>query len=232
MVCCSTAGSIETAPAVTPAPQPITSTFFGVRGHERRQVAEHPLQPHVLRLARRLDLAGVVIVAHAVLALRHGDGGVPALADVDDVGLPQLRRPRSGRRRRACRARRLTVKRERATATTAAADAASTVETLLVPHEQQRPRARQGRSAAAARAGCRARRRAAGSRQARRRWRRACSRRRRRRPGGRGPRPSTRPRRARAESSRPRGSRRAAPREAPRQIELELEPGSRSRSTG
>ncbi len=40
---------------------------------ERRQVAEHALQTHVLRLARRLHLAGVVIVQHAVRELRDGD---------------------------------------------------------------------------------------------------------------------------------------------------------------
>jgi hypothetical protein len=35
-------------------------------------MAEHALQPHVLRLARRLHLAGVVIVEHAIRELRHG----------------------------------------------------------------------------------------------------------------------------------------------------------------
>ena len=59
---------------------------------ERRQVAEHPLQPHVLRLARRLHLAGVVIVAHAVGSLGDRDRGVPSFADVDHLGLPQLAR--------------------------------------------------------------------------------------------------------------------------------------------
>ena len=45
---------------------------FGLFRHERGEMAEHPLQPHVLRLARRLHLAGVVVVADAVRALRHG----------------------------------------------------------------------------------------------------------------------------------------------------------------
>ena len=36
-----------------------------LRRDERREVAEHALQPHVLRLARRLDLAGIVIVEDA-----------------------------------------------------------------------------------------------------------------------------------------------------------------------
>jgi hypothetical protein len=39
---------------VTPAPQPITTTVFACFGTERRQVSEHALQAHVLRLARRL----------------------------------------------------------------------------------------------------------------------------------------------------------------------------------
>ena len=33
-------------------------------GNERREMAEHALQAHVLRLARRLHLPGVVIVHH------------------------------------------------------------------------------------------------------------------------------------------------------------------------
>jgi hypothetical protein len=32
IVSCSTAGSIDTAPAVTPAPHPMTSTFFALAG--------------------------------------------------------------------------------------------------------------------------------------------------------------------------------------------------------
>jgi hypothetical protein len=63
-----------------------------VRRHQRREVPEHALQPHVLRLARGLNLAGVVIVADAVRPLRDGDRGVPSLADVDDVRLTKLRR--------------------------------------------------------------------------------------------------------------------------------------------
>ena len=79
-----------------------------MRRDQRRQVAEHALQAHVLRLARRLHLAGVVIVEHAVRQPRHGDRRVPALADVDDVGLADARRgvaavadeqPRHGRGR-------------------------------------------------------------------------------------------------------------------------------------
>ena len=53
-------------------------------------MAEHPLQAHVLRLARRLHLAGVVIVQHAVVAPRDRDRRVPALADVDDFRLAEL----------------------------------------------------------------------------------------------------------------------------------------------
>ena len=55
-------------------------------------VAEHALQPHVLRFARGLDLAGVVIIQHAVRQSRDGDRCVPALANVDDLSLTQPRR--------------------------------------------------------------------------------------------------------------------------------------------
>ena len=63
-----------------------------LRRQQRRQVAEHALQPHVLRLARRLHLAGVVVVAHAVGQLRDRDRRVQPFADVDDVRLPDARR--------------------------------------------------------------------------------------------------------------------------------------------
>ncbi len=54
-----------------------------------REVAEHALQAHVLRLARRLHLAGVVVVAHAVAAVAStATEAVDALADVDDLVLP------------------------------------------------------------------------------------------------------------------------------------------------
>ena len=66
--------------------------FLRLRRNERRQVAEHALQPHVLRFARRLHFAGVVIVAHAVGELGHGHRRVDAFADVDDVGLADARR--------------------------------------------------------------------------------------------------------------------------------------------
>ena len=102
MVSCSTAGSIETAPAVTPAPQPMTRTFLACGRHQRRQVAEHALQPHVLRLARGLHLAGVVVVEDAVRQLARPRPSVPALADVDDVGLARAASRCSGRRRRTC----------------------------------------------------------------------------------------------------------------------------------
>ena len=51
-----------------------------LRRDERREMAEHALQPHVLRLARRLHLAGVVIVAHAARQLRDGHRRVEAFA--------------------------------------------------------------------------------------------------------------------------------------------------------
>ena len=58
----------------------ITSTDAGFFGIERRQVPEHPLQAHVLWLARRLHLAGVVIVQDAVRQPRDRHRRVPALA--------------------------------------------------------------------------------------------------------------------------------------------------------
>ena len=64
-----------------------------LRRHQRREVAEHPLQTHVLRLARRLNLAGVVIVEHAVRQPRHRHRRHHPFALVDDlVGLPGARR--------------------------------------------------------------------------------------------------------------------------------------------
>ena len=59
---------------------------------QRRHVAEHPLEPHVLRLARGLHLARVVIVPHAVRQLRYGDGRVQSFADINDVRLAHPRR--------------------------------------------------------------------------------------------------------------------------------------------
>ena len=88
MVTRSTRGSMLTAPAVTPAPQPMTSTDRGCRRNQRREVAEHPLQPHVLRLARRLDLAGVVVAEHAVRQPRDRHRRVQPLADVDESRRP------------------------------------------------------------------------------------------------------------------------------------------------
>ena len=55
---------------------------------------EHPLQAHVLRLARRLHLAGVVVVEHAVPELRHGHGRVEALAHEDPLAVVVVARRR------------------------------------------------------------------------------------------------------------------------------------------
>ena len=71
------------APAVTPAPQAITSTDFGLLGDQRRQVAEHALQAHVLRQAGRLHLAGVVVAEDAVGVARDRRRRVHPLADVE-----------------------------------------------------------------------------------------------------------------------------------------------------
>ena len=42
-------------------------------GDERRQMSEHPLQPHVFGRARRLNLAGVVVAERAVRQPGHRD---------------------------------------------------------------------------------------------------------------------------------------------------------------
>ena len=68
--------------------------------HQRRDVPEHALQAHVLRLARRLHLAGVVVVQHAVRRPGHRDRRGDAFADVDDLVLPDPRRRSTGRRPR------------------------------------------------------------------------------------------------------------------------------------
>ena len=59
---------------------------------------EHPLQAHVLRLARRLHLSRGVILQRAVRVPGHRDGRVDALADVDDVAdaHPARREPAVG----------------------------------------------------------------------------------------------------------------------------------------
>ena len=61
-------------------------------------MAEHALQAHVLRVRRRLRLAGVVIGQRAVRLRRDGDRGRQALADVDDVGVEAARRQESAER--------------------------------------------------------------------------------------------------------------------------------------
>ena len=48
------------------------------------EMTEHALQPHVLRLARCLYLAGVVVVADTCRRLRDRDERVQPFADVDD----------------------------------------------------------------------------------------------------------------------------------------------------
>ena len=188
-------GSIDTAPAVTPAPQPMTSTVFGLLRHQRRQVAEHPLQAHVLRLARRLHLAGVVIVAARRSAARETatDAFTP-FADVDDLVTARPRSPCSGRRRRAC---------------PAAAARVRTSRPARAPRRRSSRRVGRCTARALGRAGAsmsspdsaettistccdvlaaEPARPAPGSRRASRRSRRPCSRRRRRRPGAPDPR--------------------------------------------
>ena len=94
----STAGSMLTAPAVMPAPNPITSTLRAPLGNERRQMAEHALQAHVLRVRRRLRFAGVVVGQRAVRLRGDGDRRRETLADVDDVGVEAARRQEAAER--------------------------------------------------------------------------------------------------------------------------------------
>ena len=69
----------------------MTRALFGILRDQRRQVPEHPLQAHVLRLAGRLDLAGVVVVQHAAARARDCDRRIPAFTHVDDVGFADAR---------------------------------------------------------------------------------------------------------------------------------------------
>src|ERR1700682_4819072 len=90
MVSCSTPGSTDTAPAVTPAPHPITTTDFALFGTRVVRCPSIRWSRMSCGSPARLNIAPVVIVPDAVTALGHGDGGVPALADVDDLGLADL----------------------------------------------------------------------------------------------------------------------------------------------
>ena len=64
-------------------------------GNERRQMAEHALQAHVLRVGRRLRFAGVVVGQRAVRFRGDGDRRRETLADVNDVGVEAARRQES-----------------------------------------------------------------------------------------------------------------------------------------
>ena len=67
-------------------------------GNERRQMAEHALQAHVLRVRRRLRLAGVVVGQRAVRLRGDGDRRRETLADVNDVGVEAARRQEAAER--------------------------------------------------------------------------------------------------------------------------------------
>ena len=97
----STRGSMDTAPAVIPAPQPMTSTDRGLAGCQRRQVSQHSLEPHIPRNIRSLDLSGDVKRQSAVRKTRDSHGRVHAFACIKDVALVRPRSPRSGHARRA-----------------------------------------------------------------------------------------------------------------------------------
>ena len=64
-------------------------------GQERGEVSEHPLQTHVLRIARRLDLAGIVIIENAVGLFGDSDRSRQALSHVDHVRVDSANRQKS-----------------------------------------------------------------------------------------------------------------------------------------
>ena len=78
---------MDTAPAVIPAPQPMTRTERGLRRRQSGEVSQHALEPHVPRNVRSLDFAGDVKGQDPVRKTRDSHGGVHALARVDDVAL-------------------------------------------------------------------------------------------------------------------------------------------------
>ena len=69
-----------------------------VRVHQRRHVAEQTLQPHVVHLARRLDLAAHVEVPDAAFLLRHGDRRVQPFTRIEIVHRPATLARQSGAR--------------------------------------------------------------------------------------------------------------------------------------
>ena len=81
----STLGCRTNDPAVTPAPKPTISTVrAGV--HQGRDMAEQPLQPHVVRLGRGFHLAATWKFAN-VSQLDDGNGGVHAFAHIEMASL-------------------------------------------------------------------------------------------------------------------------------------------------
>ena len=71
-------------PAVTPAPNPTTSTERGSVWNSAGTCREHPLQPHIVWFGGCLHFAADVELKSAVVPLRNGDGRIHALADVQD----------------------------------------------------------------------------------------------------------------------------------------------------
>ncbi len=73
-----------------PAPQPTMRTERGFGMDQGRDVAEHPLEPHVGRIARGLDLAADVEIAGPVGELDDGDRGVHPFPDVQGTAVADL----------------------------------------------------------------------------------------------------------------------------------------------
>ena len=94
----STPGAMATAPAVKPAPRPMTSTRRGCARQKVGEVREHALQPHVFALARRLHFSCGVVDRRAARRPRHGDERVQTFAGIFNLrqAVPRRRVPAVG----------------------------------------------------------------------------------------------------------------------------------------
>ncbi len=70
-----------------------------LRMQQRRQMADHALQPHVVGLGGGLYVAVDVYLHGAIVPLRDGDRGISAFGRVEDLAICPLRLPCGGRKR-------------------------------------------------------------------------------------------------------------------------------------
>ena len=68
-----------------PRPAADDQDRLGLGMDQGGEVPEHPLEPHVGRIARGFDLAADVEIARPVAELDHGDGRIHALAHENEV---------------------------------------------------------------------------------------------------------------------------------------------------